>query len=1651
MTPPPRPRNRRTMPTRKRTRKKTKGTSYVFRKNWRKRTMSPCFSPVDYGTLTLATLDNLSIGAGANGGASMTFTGTADAVNAVLNGLVYLPTTTYVGDDTLNIEVNDTNTNSTGEDPATGTIGVVVGGPTLVVPLATQMIDAGNNLQFNSTNDNVISVGDGASGATLKVSLSASNGTLTLFTEADLSITPTGADGTSFMTISGTATDINAALDGLTYSPTSNIGGDEIDITVDDSASSLSGNGQATGAIDIIYGPIVNVPSSQDTDSSTSIQFSSMNGNAITVADPNGVYSGVTVALAVAYGTLALGPDSSGVTVTSSSGGSMSFYGSVNNVNEALDGLEYTPDSSLTADGTLYDTLTISVDDSGPNPATGSVSIEVDPAATGPSVVAPQSIATNVSTSMEFSTSYSDPIVVGDSGGSGVSLTVGLSVGNGTLSLATTSGITITAGSNNSQAMTLTGDASEINSALNGLTYAPTTGSNAGDDLSVTVDDPTTLSAGTGQAGADISIAFGPTVSVPGVQATLSSTPLVFSNNDGDPITVGDSEGTTTDMTVNLSVAIGTLALGADTTDVMVTGSSSNMTLYGMATDINTALDGLTYMPGSVVDNQDALNITVNDPTTLGAATASVPIIVGGPVATMPATQSTNSAIPEVFSAEAGNGIVVFDPIAGSSGLKLTLSTSDGTLTLSQTTGLTFHSGTANGESSMVISGTLQAINAALDGLTYAQSSDTYVGTATITAEAYDSSATGATTVATAVNVDVGGPSITVSGNQWTFSGTSLTLSSSNSDAIQVGDPGGGSTSLTVALASSDGTMTLASTTGLTFTAGTSNGHAHLSFTGTVSAINAALNSGLTYAPSSGFLGGMAIDVTADETSATMPETAYGEVNVSVGGQVVAVPVSATTTQGTATTIDVLDSASEVGTGTLSIDPDTLTVTGGSSVGTASINTSTTPATINFTPNSSFSGTATISYKITDGIYFSTATITVTVTPTPTINAAALNATTSMNMSVTIPLLAGIPGATIQSVSTPDFGSVAISGSSVIYTPNRGYTGPANFSYTIVDAYGNTSTASVDLSVMAVPTDYPPLAAPEQNYNVPYDQSITMDVLAQDSGYINGPYDLQGPYVEGTTADPDGVLEMSGFKIVYTPPGEWSGNFVYYTYQLTDIFGDVVTGLVTLGLGDGVVNFYVNNKLESYQENDNAIALGERLPVFVSVEYSANFTPPATAELFATGALILTSETAAPSTGTTSLDLSGSQTVYLLGTGANFTLQSGWSTDGSEYTPDGLGYLGDMVSKIGGDAVVVTFGSGTRVGGWTNTVVTMNGLNRTLTQVPLGQWAPMWESVSGSLGDAVLDLGVIGQSASNGRVLLSSTSSPNAQAYLAISSKSLTTVGGGQIGYFSIEGITPTWANIKGNLFMEAADNPSPFLNASAALGTDILAGPSNGFRVAGKYFGFFFSGTLEKQSPQQKLFSHPLIKEFYDYARANDPLFDPPGEYLYSAAVYDADLPFVHHNVTTDTNLKIAFQEARQAYNNGDRIVIIGWSRGGIYGIVLSQLLAAAGIPVYYMGLIDPVGSYLTGYTPTIPASVQHGIVINKTDGNGDFDITGSFIRNTLGDGTFANEPIINDARGNVTQVSMSFSHQKVDPRYDPVIAALKKDAAANDIHLGP
>ena len=110
-------------------------------------------------------------------------------------------------------------------------------------------------------------------------------------------------------------------------------------------------------------------------------------------------------------------------------------------------------------------------------------------------------------------------------------------------------------------------------------------------------------------------------------------------------------------------------------------------------------------------------------------------------------------------------------------------------------------------------------------------------------------------------------PVNTVPSAQTTNEDTSLVFSSANSNQIQIADVDDGGSSMQVALSVSHGTLTLVSTTGLSFTVG-SNGAASMTFTGTKSAINTALAT-LTYAPTLNYNGSDTLTITTSDLGHT--------------------------------------------------------------------------------------------------------------------------------------------------------------------------------------------------------------------------------------------------------------------------------------------------------------------------------------------------------------------------------------------------------------------------------------------------------------------------------------------------------------------------------------------------------------------------------------------------------------------------------------------------------------------------------------------------------------------------------------------------------------------------------------------------------------
>ena len=106
-----------------------------------------------------------------------------------------------------------------------------------------------------------------------------------------------------------------------------------------------------------------------------------------------------------------------------------------------------------------------------------------------------------------------------------------------------------------------------------------------------------------------------------------------------------------------------------------------------------------------------------------------------------------------------------------------------------------------------------------------------------------DSTTAVATIAVTAVN---DAPVNTVPGTQTVNEDTDLIFSAGNGNALSIADPDAGASAVKLSLDVLHGTITYASTVGLTFVDSTSNGTGSVHVTGTISAINTAL-SGLKY------------------------------------------------------------------------------------------------------------------------------------------------------------------------------------------------------------------------------------------------------------------------------------------------------------------------------------------------------------------------------------------------------------------------------------------------------------------------------------------------------------------------------------------------------------------------------------------------------------------------------------------------------------------------------------------------------------------------------------------------------------------------------------------------------------------------------------
>ena len=433
--------------------------------------------------------------------------------------------------------------------------------------------------------------------------------------------------------------------------------------------------------------------------------------------------------------------------------------------------------------------------------------------------------------------------------GATVTFTANYAGGQDILSFTDQSGITgnWNAGSGT---LTLSGASSVANyqAALRSITYTNNSDnpSTATRTVSFAVSDTTATSSA---ATRDINITA---VNDAPVLASIEGAALAYTENGSSlvtsSITIADVDNAVlSSATVQIT---GNYVLGQDlltfTSTASITGTwdvaTGTLTLNGVDSLANyqAALRSVGYTNTS--DNPNTATRTasfrVNDGTTnsnFQTRDITVAAVNDAPVNIVPGPQATGEDTPLVFSDGAGNPITISDVDAGANPVRVTLTASNGTMSLSQTTGLGFITGDGTADGSMTFTGTVAAINAALDGLAFTPTLD-FVGPASIQLVTDDQGNTGSgpaltdnDTVNIAVNSANDPPVNSVPGPQNINEDTPLVFSGGSGNQISISDNDAAVNPVRVTLSSASGAMTLSQTAGLSFASGDGTADANMS------------------------------------------------------------------------------------------------------------------------------------------------------------------------------------------------------------------------------------------------------------------------------------------------------------------------------------------------------------------------------------------------------------------------------------------------------------------------------------------------------------------------------------------------------------------------------------------------------------------------------------------------------------------------------------------------------------------------------------------------------------------------------------------------------------------------------------------------------
>ena len=265
------------------------------------------------------------------------------------------------------------------------------------------------------------------------------------------------------------------------------------------------------------------------------------------------------------------------------------------------------------------------------------------------------------------------------------------------------------------------------------LTYTPAANRFGVANVTVTLKD----NGGTANGGQDTSASQTFTITVQSVNDPPSFT-------KGADQTVAEDPGFVS--VPNWATNISSGAPFESTFLQFVVTNNTNPSLFSSQPGVNSS-GTLSYMPALNASGSADITIVAKDfdGTANGGADTSAPqtftitvtAVNDAPVISGPPAGLTNQNTPIIFSAANAALISVSDVDAGNDPITVSLTATDGTVTLSSTAGLTLSTGDGTDDVTMSFGGTITAINAALNGMTFKPTTG-FSGTATLQIVAND-------------------------------------------------------------------------------------------------------------------------------------------------------------------------------------------------------------------------------------------------------------------------------------------------------------------------------------------------------------------------------------------------------------------------------------------------------------------------------------------------------------------------------------------------------------------------------------------------------------------------------------------------------------------------------------------------------------------------------------------------------------------------------------------------------------------------------------------------------------------------------------------------------------------------------------------------